>query len=144
MEALILNQTIYPKPSLRKAFFFGPPLLHCSFSNPGFHGSYLKRSLSFTATCRLKTPQGNKKNDGNIAKKIILSEEVPPPLVEEEGGAENGSEEVARKTGKMNGVMGLVKRFPRKVLAVLSYLPLAIGEMFAIAALMAVGMFFGF
>lgn len=35
--------------------------------------------------------------------------------------------------------MGLVKRLPRKVLAVLSNLPLAIGEMFAVAALMALG-----
>ncbi|XP_024923032.3 cytochrome c biogenesis protein CCS1, chloroplastic [Ziziphus jujuba] len=144
MEALILNHAIYSKPSFRADFFFGPPLLHCSFKptfypgNSGFQGSYLKRSLSFTVTCRVKTPQGNKKNDGNIAKKIILSEEVPPPLVEE-GGGENESQEVAGKTGKMNGVMGLVKRFPRKVLAVLSNLPLAIGEMFAVAALMALG-----
>lgn len=64
---------------------------------------------------------------------------MPPPLAEGSGGA-NESEEVAGKSRKSNGVMGLVKRFPRKVLSVLSNLPLAVGEMFAVAALMALGM----
>lgn len=38
------------------------------------------------------------------------------------------------------GLGGSVKRFPRKVLSLLSNLPLAIGEMFTVAALMALGM----
>ncbi|KAG5621299.1 hypothetical protein H5410_006517 [Solanum commersonii] len=42
-----------------------------------------------------------------------------------------------------NGVVGfgIVKKLPRKVLGILSFLPLAIAEMFAIAALMASGTF---
>lgn len=145
MEALILNHTITPKPSYPKVLFFRSPLIHSNFKptfsprSSRFHSSYTKRTFSFTTTCRLNTPQGNKKNDGNITKKIILTDEVPPPLAEGSGGA-NESEEVAGKTRKSNGVMRLVKRFPRKVLSVLSNLPLAIGEMFAVAALMALGM----
>ncbi|KAF3435625.1 hypothetical protein FNV43_RR22716 [Rhamnella rubrinervis] len=139
MEALSLNNTIIPKPSYPKALFFRSPLLHSNFKTVfSSHSSYTKRSFSSTTTCRLNTPQGNKRNNGNITKKIILTEEVPPPLAEGSGGA-NESEEAAGKSRKSNGVMGLVKRFPRKVLSVLSNLPLAIGEMFAVAALMALG-----
>lgn len=61
-------------------------------------------------------------------------------MAEESGGA-GGSEEAPAKLGSGSGVMGLVKRLPRRVLSVLSYLPLAIGEMFAIAGLMALGIF---
>lgn len=61
-------------------------------------------------------------------------------MAEESGGA-GGSEEAPAKLGSGSGVMGLVKRLPRRVLSVLSYLPLAIGEMFAIAGLMALGTF---
>ncbi|KAK3023018.1 hypothetical protein RJ639_045012 [Escallonia herrerae] len=46
-------------------------------------------------------------------------------------------------TGKLKanagGGLGVLKRLPRKVLSVLSNLPLAIGEMFAVAGLMALG-----
>lgn len=58
----------------------------------------------------------------------------------EKSGDAAGGEEAPVKSGGGTGVIGLVKRFPRRVLSVLSYLPLAIGEMFAIAGLMALGM----
>lgn len=50
---------------------------------------------------------------------------------------------IPTKLKKRDGVplLGLFKKLPRKVLAVLSNLPLAIGEMFTIAALMALGTF---
>ena len=54
------------------------------------------------------------------------------------GGEGNGNGEVKAKSG--GNLMRLVKRYPRKVLGILSNLPLAIGEMFAVAALMALGM----
>lgn len=131
MEAL--NHSMASKP-----FFHKPPLLHSNFNRATFfsrrcsHFDYSskKRPSSFTTTtCRLKSPQDNKKSQSNVTKKIILSEGAPPPLAEEGGGP----------AGNKNGVLGFAKRFPRKVLAVMSNLPLAIGEMFAVAALMALG-----
>lgn len=69
----------------------------------------------------------------------MLSEAAPP--LEEEGGRGTGNGKVPAKSGSGGGggVMGLVKRFPRRVLTILSNLPLAIGEMFTVAALMALG-----
>lgn len=72
-----------------------------------------------------------------MSKKIVLSEEAPPLCEEGGGGAGNG--EVPEKSGSGGRAMGLVKRFPRRVLAILSNLPLAIGEMSAVAGLMALG-----
>ena len=69
--------------------------------------------------------------------------EAAPSLAEKGGdgggGREgNGNGEVKAKSG--GNLMRLVKRFPRKVLGVLCNLPLAVGKMFAVAALMALGM----
>lgn len=68
----------------------------------------------------------------------MLSDAAPP--LAEEGGGGTGNGKVPAKSGSVGGVMGLVKRFPRRVLTILSNLPLAIGEMFTVAALMALGM----
>ena len=68
----------------------------------------------------------------------MLSDAAPP--LAEEGGEGNGNGKVPAKSRSGGGVMGLVKRFPRRVLTILSNLPLAIGEMFTVAALMALGM----
>ena len=60
-----------------------------------------------------------------------------------EDGAGNGEAQpkpASKGGGGGGGFGGLVKRFPRKVLSLLSNLPLAIGEMFTVAALMALGM----
>ena len=60
-----------------------------------------------------------------------------------EDGAGNGEAQpkpASKGGGGGGGFGGLVKRFPRKVLSRLSNLPLAIGEMFTVAALMALGM----
>ncbi|PQM34490.1 cytochrome c biogenesis protein CCS1 chloroplastic [Prunus yedoensis var. nudiflora] len=150
MEALNLNPTTTPKSCLPKTYFLKAPLLPCTFKptfsphNCQIHRrSFKKTPFSLTTACKLKTPQDNKKNNtksNKIAKQIILSEGGPPPLAEESGGA-GGSDEAPAKLGSGSGVMGLVKRLPRRVLSVLSYLPLAIGEMFAIAGLMALGTF---
>ncbi|BBH09456.1 cytochrome c biogenesis protein family [Prunus dulcis] len=150
MEALNLNPTTNPKSCLPKTYFLKATLLPCTFKptfsphNCQIHRrSFKKTPFSLTTACKLKTPQDNKKNNtksNKIAKQIILSEGEPPPLAEESGGA-GGSEEAPAKLGSGSGVMGLVKRLPRRILSVLSYLPLAIGEMFAIAGLMALGTF---
>ena len=71
----------------------------------------------------------------------MLSEGAPAVS---DDGAGNGEAQPkpANKGGGAGGggFGGSVKRFPRKVLSVLSNLPLAIGEMFSVAALMALGM----
>lgn len=69
-----------------------------------------------------------------------MSDLAPP--VSEESGSGNGvvPPKAAGGGGGGGGPLGFVKRLPRRVLSVLSNLPLAIGEMFAIAALMALGM----
>ncbi|KAL5562588.1 hypothetical protein UlMin_032335 [Ulmus minor] len=137
MEVLI--HTITSKPSFPKTLFLKPPLFRSTFSShiSPCPSSQKRKFLSFTTNCRLKTPQDNKNNSSNITKKIILSQGPPPPLAEEAGG--ENPEKPAGKSRPSSGLMGLVKRFPRKVLAVLANLPLAIGEMFAVAALMALG-----
>ncbi|TQD83269.1 hypothetical protein C1H46_031191 [Malus baccata] len=148
-----LNPTTAPKSCLPRTHFLKAALLHCPFKpiTLSFHNFQIHRrsfrqpplSLSVTTTCGLKTPQDSKKSKkkgNNITKPIILSEGAPPPLVEKSGDADGG-EEGSVKSGSGSGVMVLMKRLPRRVLSVLSYLPLAIGEMFAIAGLMALGTF---
>ncbi|KAB2635725.1 cytochrome c biogenesis protein CCS1 [Pyrus ussuriensis x Pyrus communis] len=153
MEAL--NPTTAPKSCLPRTHFLKAPLLHCpfkpitlSFHNFQIHRRSFRRpplSLSVTTTCGLKTPQDRKKSKkkgNNITKQIILSERVPPTLVEKSGDADGGEEAPVKSgSGSGSGVMGLMKGLSRRVLSVLSYLPLAIGEMFAIAGLMALGTF---
>ncbi|XP_065617966.1 cytochrome c biogenesis protein CCS1, chloroplastic isoform X2 [Quercus suber] len=143
MVALTLSPT--------KTLFLNSHLLHSTFK-PHFinpystktHRFHSSRFLSFNlVTCKLKSPQDIKNKDKNISKKIVLSE-AAPSLAEKDGdggggGEGNGNGEVKAKSG--GSLMRLVKRFPRKVLGVLSNLPLAIGEMFAVAALMALGTF---
>ena len=76
-----------------------------------------------------------------MSKKILLSNSAPPVVSEEiggGGGGGGGGKKVSVK--ERSGALGFLKRLPRKVLAVLSILPLAIGEMFVIAVLMAPGM----
>ncbi|KAG6711554.1 hypothetical protein I3842_05G060800 [Carya illinoinensis] len=70
------------------------------------------------------------------SKKIVLSE-VAPKLGEERGGV-TGNAKFPVKSGS-GGRVRLLKRFPRRVLAILSNLPLAIGEMSTLAGLMALG-----
>lgn len=72
---------------------------------------------------------------GSLSKKISVAEGAPPLSEDGDGGvpASRGGDSGA-------GKLKLVKKLWRKVLSVLSNLPLAIGEMASVAALMAVGM----
>ncbi|KAK8518894.1 hypothetical protein V6N13_017840 [Hibiscus sabdariffa] len=129
METL-LNPSKTPFLLVPKTHFFKPSLLHSSF-NPRPHTPFTRRPLSVAIICKLKTSQG-RKNDGknnNISKKILLSDSAPE-LSNEEGKA---------KAESGGGAWRVIRKLPRKVLSVLSNLPLAIGEMFTIAALMALG-----
>jgi len=75
-----------------------------------------------------------------VSKKILLSNSAPPVVSEEIGGGGGGGGGKKVSVKERSGALGFLKRLPRKVLAVLSILPLAIGEMFVIAVLMAPGM----
>ncbi|KAH0749133.1 hypothetical protein KY290_028365 [Solanum tuberosum] len=115
------------------------PFIHNSrilgvYSNKG-------RIFAFTLTCKLNIVKGNKPNKEKRPISVLGSDGVAPPVVElEEGSVGNGGRKVEETK---NGVVGfgIVKKLPRKVLGILSNLPLAIAEMFAIAALMASGTF---
>ncbi|XVE66686.1 hypothetical protein DITRI_Ditri08aG0098300 [Diplodiscus trichospermus] len=127
METL-LNPSKTPILFLRKTHLFKSSLLHPTF-NPQPHTLCNRRPISVTITCKVKTSQG-RKNDGKIiSKKILLSDSAP----------ELSNEEVKAKPKSGGGAWGLVRKLPKRVLAVLSNLPLAIGEMFTVAGLMALG-----
>ncbi|XP_066331532.1 cytochrome c biogenesis protein CCS1, chloroplastic-like [Miscanthus floridulus] len=75
------------------------------------------------------------------AKKQIVFFDAAPPVSQEGGAAveKAGGEKPTTKVGSGNAALALVRRATKRTLAVLSNLPLAISEMFAIAALMALG-----
>ncbi|KAG6761488.1 hypothetical protein POTOM_034712 [Populus tomentosa] len=109
------------------------PQIHTLYNN---NNKRSRLSVTIVTCSKLKTSKEIKDKDKNASGKILLSNSAPPVLSEESGGGGNG-EKVPVKTG--TGALGFLKRLPRKVLAVLSNLPLAIGEMFSIAVLMALG-----
>ncbi|XP_072951466.1 cytochrome c biogenesis protein CCS1, chloroplastic [Typha angustifolia] len=96
-------------------------------------------SYALRVGCKLRTSRDSKRE--TLAKKekkeIVLFDAAPP--VSEVAG--NG--EASDGKGKVAGIpsWGFLKRAPKRALALLSNLPLAIGEMFTIAALMALGTF---
>ncbi|CAN1255502.1 Cytochrome c biogenesis protein CCS1, chloroplastic [Linum perenne] len=98
---------------------------------PQFH-RIAPRSL--TPSCKLKSSRETTKlESGKASKKIELWNSSPPPLSEEKESGGGGKK-------KENGAaVRSAKKVWRKVLTLLSNLPLAIGEMFVIAGLMAVG-----
>ncbi|KGN43987.1 cytochrome c biogenesis protein CCS1, chloroplastic [Cucumis sativus] len=130
MERLILNNL---NPSLSKPFLLKTSFLHSVFS----HQITLRTAQirSFSVTCKNKASQDKKLK--NASNKIVLSE-AAPPLAEEESD-KSGNAEAEVKPGNGSRSMKLVKRLPKRILGALSNLPLAIGEMFTIAALMALG-----
>ncbi|KAL2927925.1 Cytochrome c biogenesis protein CCS1 chloroplastic [Bienertia sinuspersici] len=88
----------------------------------------------FRVCCKIKVPQD--KSNKPISQKIVMSEGAPS--LNEEKDENVG--EVSPPPKKPNSSMDkFLKRIPQKVLSALSNLPLAIGEMFAIAGLMAIG-----
>ncbi|OVA18640.1 ResB-like domain [Macleaya cordata] len=118
-----------------RAFLITPsPLLQSSSTAFKTHLRSLcyNRNQSLRIVSEIRTSKDEKKNKP-IPKKIILSEGAPS-LSEDV----NGNKEI-RANSIGNPVFRYFKKVPRKILSVLSNLPLAIGEMFTIAALMALG-----
>ncbi|CAO2815093.1 unnamed protein product [Amaranthus hypochondriacus] len=90
----------------------------------------------FRVCCKIKVPQD--KNNKPVSQKIVLSD-AAPSLKEDKKEGDNdgeGSPQPKKPTSSLNKFL---MRLPQKGLAFLSNLPLAIGEMFAIAGLMALG-----
>ncbi|KAF3779005.1 Cytochrome c biogenesis protein [Nymphaea thermarum] len=89
---------------------------------------------------QLKTPKGTDgTTNGRAPSKTILKNAPPPAPSLLETNAGDGEIGANPKQGSGIPIPGFAKKVPRKVLALLSNLPLAIGEMFSIAAIMAVG-----
>lgn len=124
MESLNLHHPCLPKTLLLRA---------ASGSSGKSHLLCHIHRGKFAVSCK----QDSNKNGNFISNKILLSEKSPPPLSEQKNDEpENGKQTVRATNGT---TVLLVKRLPRKVLSLLSNLPLAIGEMATIAALMALG-----
>ncbi|EEF43309.1 conserved hypothetical protein [Ricinus communis] len=133
-------KTLKPtKPSPLKTHFINfHPFINSTIKlNPQIHILCNRRALSLSVSCKLKTSKEVENKDKNVSRKILLSNSAPP--VSEEGGAGNNGEIPDKAAKGGGGPLRFFKRLPRKVLSVLSNLPLAIGEMFAIAGLMALG-----
>lgn len=116
--------------SLPRTHFLNASVLQYSTFNRQLYTLFKKPSLPFSISCKLRTSQDARKKNEDVSKKIVFLDAQPTHLKKEEA---------LGKIERKRGVFGLVKRLPRKVLAGLSNLPLAIGEMFSIAALMALG-----
>ncbi|KAJ8450869.1 hypothetical protein Cgig2_032494 [Carnegiea gigantea] len=93
-------------------------------------------SFSFRVCCKVKTPQDKSKKP--ISNKIVVAEGAPS--LKEDGEERQNDGQASNQPKKpSSNLSGFMKGIPRRVLAVLSNLSLAIGEMFAIAGLMALG-----
>ncbi|CAA6657710.1 unnamed protein product [Spirodela intermedia] len=105
------------------------------------HDSYSKKRLLLRIGCKVRT---SKETAGRVlpedAKKVALPS-AAPPLSGDGGGSRQESGRVSVGNQKLGSAPLWVplKRVRKKILALLSNLPLAIGEMFTIAALMALG-----
>ncbi|CAJ1933455.1 unnamed protein product [Sphenostylis stenocarpa] len=145
MKALgAINST---NPCLPKTHFLKVPIFHPFFKfNPfshsyGTHGHATKRAhnLPFTISCKLESSQDVKNKGKSVSQKIVLSEASPPPLNEVDGSNGESGDDPESSKKKKGGPFGVLKMLRRKSLQILSSLPLAIGDMFAAAALMALG-----
>ncbi|CAI9765529.1 unnamed protein product [Fraxinus pennsylvanica] len=102
-----------------------------------------KNGSTFTISCKLKTSKNDidkKSMDKSLQTKIVVPElDGAPSLSRAEEERGSGAPVKPPPLSSKKNVLGLLKGLPRRILAVLSNLPLAIAEMFVVAALMALG-----
>ncbi|XP_019166217.1 PREDICTED: cytochrome c biogenesis protein CCS1, chloroplastic-like [Ipomoea nil] len=117
---------------------------HFSLRNSRIYGVYRDKgqNFSFTLSCKLNTTrkkQGAKEN--SAPSKIRVPESDGAPTLLDAGDAGNGASPTGPPPAKKSkaGGLGLLRRLPKRVVASLSSLTLAISEMFALAGLMAIG-----
>ncbi|PAN44806.1 hypothetical protein PAHAL_9G071600 [Panicum hallii] len=130
---LLLNPA---KPFSLRRLSYTPPRLHAR----RFHVSCdAPRGSGRSAGGRREAiPTGARKSK----KQIVFFDAAPPVAQPQQGGSaveKGASEKPTTKEGGGNAALALLRRATKKTLAALSNLPLAISEMFAIAALMALG-----
>ncbi|KAK7257921.1 hypothetical protein RIF29_32248 [Crotalaria pallida] len=149
MSPLNSSNPCLPKTHFLKVPTFNPFFKFQPFSFNTLIPSNRAHALPFTINCKLKSSQdikNNNKGKKGVSQKIVLSEVSPPPLTENDdddinGGSGNANENAPIRLKNKGGISGLAKKLSKKTLLILSNLPLAIGEMFTIAALMALGTF---
>ncbi|KAL9231621.1 hypothetical protein vseg_006823 [Gypsophila vaccaria] len=97
--------------------------------------------LNFRVCCKIKAAldNKNKKKNNNKKKQKSVSILEGAPSLKEDGVANDA--QVAPKKPTSDVAKLMMKRLPQRLVSLLSNLPLAIAEMFAIAALMALGTF---
>ncbi|KAI3861757.1 hypothetical protein MKX03_019550 [Papaver bracteatum] len=134
LQAVVRMDPIKPTKTL-SSFTPSNSFLIKSTCRTNFHSHFYNRNKPFRIVSETKKTSKELQNNKPISKKIILSEGAPS-ISEEENV--NGNKQV-NSSSVGNPVFKYFKRVPRKVLSILSNLPLAIGEMFTIAALMALG-----
>ncbi|XP_061357744.1 cytochrome c biogenesis protein CCS1, chloroplastic [Gastrolobium bilobum] len=149
MKALSSMNT--SNPCLLKTHLIKVPNFHLFFKFKPFsyntHDAKRAHALSFTINCKKTSSQDIKNKGKGVSQKIVLSEMSPPPLTEDDddinggSGIGSGSGDVPVSSKNKGGPSGMAKMLSKRVLQILSNLPLAIGEMFAIASLMALGTF---
>lgn len=126
--------TLLPRPFFITSHFPSQSNITTTSKSPYLFFSTLtstRKFLLFRIGSKLRTSQDSRNKP--IPKKITLPDTAPS--VSEDQGI---STKLKKSDG--NSLLGHFRKVPRRVLAVLSNLPLAIGEMFTIAALMALGM----
>ncbi|KAJ1293425.1 hypothetical protein BS78_01G067300 [Paspalum vaginatum] len=99
--------------------------------------SYLLLNLCKPFSFRRLSPPPPRIHARKAKKRVVFFDAAPP--VSQPGVEKAGSEKTAKEGGGGSAALALVRRATKRTLAVLSNLPLAISEMFAIAALMALG-----
>ncbi|CAI8618516.1 unnamed protein product [Vicia faba] len=121
-----LPKTHFLKVSTFHPFFKFNPF---PYTNYAANTTHTHKTPSFTINCNLK----NVGKKDLLSQKIVLSEASPPPLTQDNDVPSTSKENKASN--------GLFKKLSKRVLQILSNLPLAIGEMFTIAFLMGLGTF---
>ncbi|RAL38869.1 hypothetical protein DM860_015230 [Cuscuta australis] len=134
---LRLTQPRNPKPNSSFGAHFSAhnSRILCVFKNKG-------QTFSFTISCKLSS---TRKYQGTQEKSVpgkirLLESDGAPPLMEvcDVGNGSPPMDPPPVKRSKAGG-LGLLMRFPKRVVSVLANLSLALAEMFTLAALMALG-----
>lgn len=151
LQLLVSFPSINPGKALKDSLFTKTTfslLLHQTSKRPlslFYNARFLtleRSRLAIRVEAKLRSSQVSKGSalpDGKRRKEIVLFDAARPLLEESAGcGIDGGGRDKRKSVG--SDLLFLMK-LPKRVLAVLSNLPLAIGEMFTIATLMALGMF---
>lgn len=127
-------------PSFSRIHVFPRNFRTYNFCSNGGH------RFCFTVSCKLETSEDERQSNKKRKEKANFGAPKPKIMVPDSNGAPPISEDGAKvedkpqqRQSKKAVRSGFLKKFSKRVLAILSNLPLALAEMFAVAALMALG-----